>query len=581
MTDIFIQCVEGTREGETFEFRGKAVLGRGEDCDLQLEDSCCSRRHAEIERHADRFTIKDLGSRNGVVVNGERVAAAVLRYGDRFDLGRTRFVFLSEVIDPNEERVGLFHDVEMIDVREAETRLTQDLTALVGLLRPAGGVDDRGELGRPECGRGDHEGDHQGDGEGDGREHDRGRDPGDDRADHRSDRPPPRLPEPVRDGAIGFLWRVVHELNGMLESAGIVKTVTRAVFEEIRSADRVVFFLFEPSDPPGLREADALLRREDASRPVSRSILRRVEQERRGILCGNAVDFSAAESIRAGRVSSFMCVPIVAGSSLLGAIHVESVSRRRAFCRREFELLTLVANHSAATLANAFLFERSQEAYLETVRSLGKALEAKDSYTRGHSERVAGYALGIARRFGLDAERLANLRIAAELHDIGKIAIRDEIIGKDGRLTPEEFDQIRKHPELGVEILRPIRLLRPILPFVLHHHERYNGRGYPEGLEGEEIPLEARIINLADALDAMTTQRSYNKPMSMEAAMERCREEAGLSFDPDCVAALVAHTGEGRGADSLPAADGVSLCPHGVPRTGSLLQRDVSSFSFP
>jgi len=141
----------------------------------------------------------------------------------------------------------------------------------------------------------------------------------------------------------------------------------------------------------------------------------------------------------------------------------------------------------------------------------------------------------------LAPDRVRRLRTAAELHDIGKIAIDESIISKNGKLTDEEFEIIKRHPKLGVKILQPITFLQPILPFIRHHHERYNGKGYPDGLAGEAIPLEARILNLADAFDAMTTQRPYNDPKTFAEAIEQCRSEAGISFDAACVEAFAGY----------------------------------------
>jgi putative nucleotidyltransferase with HDIG domain len=234
-----------------------------------------------------------------------------------------------------------------------------------------------------------------------------------------------------------------------------------------------------------------------------------------------------------------MCVPLVIDVKYLGAIYVENSTKVFSFSESDLELLTVLANQAATAISNALLYEQLQVSFYETVRSLGNALEAKDKYTRGHSDRVSRYAVGIGKQLDLDQTTLHTLRFAAELHDIGKIAIKEAIIDKSGKLTDEEYETVKKHPELGVEILRPIRFLKPVLPIILHHHERYDGSGYPNGMRGNIIPLGARILNLADAFDAMTTQRPYNKPMSLSDALEMCRKEAGGSFDPDCVDALV------------------------------------------
>jgi putative nucleotidyltransferase with HDIG domain len=280
-----------------------------------------------------------------------------------------------------------------------------------------------------------------------------------------------------------------------------------------------------------------------ADLPVSRAVLRRVETDRVGILATDALDdtrFDSSNTLLNMQVRSLMCVPLATSHKFLGAIYVENCTQVSCFSRGDLELLTVLGNQVAIAVENALLYEEVQVSFYETVRSLENALEAKDKYTRGHSKRVADYAVGIGRELGLSQEQLENLRIAAELHDIGKIAIRETIINSSLRLTPEEFEAIKKHPQRGVEILQPIRFLKPILPIILHHHERYNGRGYPDGLVGEAIPLEARILNLADAFDAMTSQRSYNQPRSFEDALSHCLKEAGVSFDANCVNALVA-----------------------------------------
>jgi putative nucleotidyltransferase with HDIG domain len=229
----------------------------------------------------------------------------------------------------------------------------------------------------------------------------------------------------------------------------------------------------------------------------------------------------------------------VTRNRFLGAIYVENGSEPGCFQKADLELLTLFGNQAAFAIENALLYEDLQVSFYETVRSLTNALEAKDKYTRGHSDRVARYAVAIGKGLGLSAEKLETLRTAAELHDIGKIAIGEAIISKKDRLSDEEYELVKQHPQRGVEILRPIRFLQPVLPFILHHHERFNGRGYPEGLRGQNIPLEARILNLADAFDAMTTQRPYNTPKTFAEALAQCRKEAGVSFDAECVKALV------------------------------------------
>jgi putative two-component system response regulator len=181
---------------------------------------------------------------------------------------------------------------------------------------------------------------------------------------------------------------------------------------------------------------------------------------------------------------------------------------------------------------------RLETAYLAGIRSLVTALEAKDPQTRGHSARVTGYTLAIAELLG--GVNLHALVIGAELHDIGKIGTRESVLGKPGSLTEEEIGHIREHPVIGVRILSPILNDQTVLEVVRHHHERWDGGGYPDGLVGERIPRSARIVAVADALDAMTSPRSYRRTRSWQEALTELVEERGRQFDPAVVDAALA-----------------------------------------
>ncbi|MCF0129594.1 MAG: HD-GYP domain-containing protein [Pseudobutyrivibrio sp.] len=171
----------------------------------------------------------------------------------------------------------------------------------------------------------------------------------------------------------------------------------------------------------------------------------------------------------------------------------------------------------------------------EMIKTLINAIDAKDQYTHGHSERVARYSLMLADKMKLEPEKLDNIYIAALLHDIGKIGVSDTIINKDGKLTADEYDNIKQHPVLGSQILTNISEMPVAVIGAKYHHERYDGTGYPEGLKGEEIPLEARIISVADAYDAMTSNRSYRNSMTQEKVREQLVNGRGRQFDPEIV----------------------------------------------
>ena len=173
--------------------------------------------------------------------------------------------------------------------------------------------------------------------------------------------------------------------------------------------------------------------------------------------------------------------------------------------------------------------------YVRSIDALIKALEAKDLYTRGHSQRVTIYSVAIAREMGLPADEIENLRRAAMLHDLGKIGVREVVLNKPGRLTGEEFEEIVRHPETATRILEPIPFFQPLLPAILHHHERFDGRGYPAGLAGDRIPLPSRIMAVADTFDAMTSTRAYRDALPVPEANAEIRRCAGAQFDPAIV----------------------------------------------
>jgi HD-GYP domain-containing protein (c-di-GMP phosphodiesterase class II) len=191
-----------------------------------------------------------------------------------------------------------------------------------------------------------------------------------------------------------------------------------------------------------------------------------------------------------------------------------------------------------------------QRGYDEVIIALVEAVEAKDSYTRGHTQRVAELAIRIGVNLGLSPERLRTLHRSAMLHDIGKIGVPDAILNKPGRLTPDEFAVIQEHPVRGHLIVRGVRSLRGELAGIRSHHERLDGSGYPDGLTGAAIPLEARIIAVADVFDALTSARAYRSAMPPERAIEMIDREAGAKLDPACVSALHRVIAQGLPAES-------------------------------
>jgi hypothetical protein len=223
----------------------------------------------------------------------------------------------------------------------------------------------------------------------------------------------------------------------------------------------------------------------------------------------------------------------------LGALVVGAKEAWSSFGERDLRLARGIADITSLALGNARRFDELERAYLSTVEALANALEAQDEYTGDHARALAEMALAVGTELQLEPERLKVLELAALFHDIGKIGVPSEIIRKPGPLTAEELREMKRHPEIGEQILAPVPFLHPILSIVRACHERWDGKGYPDGLRGEEIPLESRIVFVCDAYHAMTSDRPYRAALPQGETVRRLRLAAGTQFDPEIVAAFV------------------------------------------
>jgi putative nucleotidyltransferase with HDIG domain len=227
-----------------------------------------------------------------------------------------------------------------------------------------------------------------------------------------------------------------------------------------------------------------------------------------------------------------MAVPTPRGAVVAG--------RARAFTVEDLRLLSITARDLALAVENDRLRANQRHAYVGIVATLIEAIEAKDRFNRGHSRRVADLAVRFARHLGLSEREIELLETAAQLHDIGKVGIPDDILNKNGRLTDEEFEVIKSHPVLGEQILMPLDFLAEARPIVRHHHERWDGRGYPDGLGNDEIPRHAALLSVVDAYDALTSDRPYRRGLPPQKAVAILEEGAGTQWDPDLVQRFVA-----------------------------------------
>lgn len=230
--------------------------------------------------------------------------------------------------------------------------------------------------------------------------------------------------------------------------------------------------------------------------------------------------------------ASVVAVPLRMQQGLLGWVAALSFTKTKRFDEGQRKMLSIIGSRAGAAIENARLYEDLRATFRQTIQGLAKAIDKMDRYTAGHSDRVAIYATYLSRRLGLDEGTVEIVRQAALLHDIGKIGCVLNL-NKPGKLSQEEYEVFKKHPSFGRDILEPIRFLNPLVPAVHLHHEMWNGRGYPLGLAGKDIPLLARIIAVADAYDAMTSDRAYRRALPHEIAIAELERCAGVQFDPD------------------------------------------------
>ena len=245
-------------------------------------------------------------------------------------------------------------------------------------------------------------------------------------------------------------------------------------------------------------------------------------------------------------ISSSLILPLKVEDETMGVINVTKLKNGREphFLEGDLDFMTILAGQAATALKNSRLVEGQRRLFLSTVKSLSAAIDTKSRWTAGHSERVTAYALLLGEEMGFSGQEMEYLELAGLLHDIGKIGTHEEILNKSGRLTDNEFKAIKHHPSAGATILLHVDELRDVIPAIRHHHERFDGSGYPDGKKGEDIPMMARILAVADSFDAMKADRPYRKGRSMGDILSEFDRCSGSQFDPHIVRALKKSLGK-------------------------------------
>jgi HD-GYP domain-containing protein (c-di-GMP phosphodiesterase class II) len=332
------------------------------------------------------------------------------------------------------------------------------------------------------------------------------------------------------------LYKVSEAIAASLSLDEVIATVTDSAINEVR-ADAVYTWLddaeggyFERSVANGETvndvsdfgelDVEAIVSRLATGEPV-------VEHDNR------AKAFFVKQP--AAKLYSVAVVPLKMRERLIGWIFVVSLTAAKRFDEGQRKLLSIVASRAAAAIENARLYEDLQATFQQTIQSLARTIDKMDRYTSGHSERVARYAVNLAKWLGLPEDQIEIVQHSALMHDIGKVGCVLNL-NKPGKLTQSEYEIFKQHPTYGKDILDPIKFLQPVVPGVHLHHERWDGRGYPLGLASQDIPLIARIIAVADTYDAMTSDRAYRRALPHEVTVNEIERCSGSQFDPDIAA---------------------------------------------
>lgn len=374
-----------------------------------------------------------------------------------------------------------------------------------------------------------------------------------------------RRDEPARDRVLNVLGWMNHDLAAMATHETHIETLSRQLaesYEEMSLLYRLREFMNELAQPQRfVRQAcfelhtvlpfrwiavrfidDQQLARSLSAKTFTAGDLPcskgRFEQLVTGLMKemqpGRSVvldpDAAAPFGSSGAQVLAF---PIARDGAVIGAFMCGDKSDDAEITNIELKMVEATAGYVSILLENSGLYEDQHAMFLGTLRALTATIDAKDPYTCGHSERVANLAADLARAYGLPEAQVERVRVAGLVHDIGKIGVPEDVLRKPGRLTDDEFEQIKRHPEIGYHILHDIPQLADVLPGVLYHHERIDGRGYPHGIDGDAIPLVAKLIALADSFDAMSSNRTYRSAMSREQVLTEIRKCAGKQFDPE------------------------------------------------
>ena len=483
---IRLRGINGDVEGKTWESDIVLRAGRLATLEMAFDDSSVSRRHAEIRSTDNGWRVRDLGSTNGTFLNGTKLAPGEwpVRPHDIVRFGNVTVVVdsLREVRDDDHDEMTC--PIENMQIAAVGSRSWEEAISFA--------FDQ--EKG-------------------------------------------PRAGEQLQ-----ALLRAGHYLVHLESEEELLHTILNDAVTTLKAQRSAIALADGPDGPLRLRSL-ATGEKQVGRTAFSQSLAQRCYSQGQSILCCSVdedPELLASRSITEGTMSSVLCVMLRTPRKKLGVLHLDRGPIDEPFTKEDMNLADALAAHVSAGIESAQLLRKQRELLYATVTMLAQAVELRDEWTGGHTQRVTEYSYLLAQQLELPQKELHLIRIGTPLHDIGKIAIPDRILGKEGKLTFEEFEIMKTHTVRGAKILEQVADLADVVPIVRSHHERWDGGGYPDGTAGEKTPKLARIVAVADAFDAMTSDRPYRKGMPAEIAFAEVEKMRGKQFDPEIANAFLA-----------------------------------------
>jgi HD-GYP domain-containing protein (c-di-GMP phosphodiesterase class II) len=487
-----VKVLTGPLQGQEFLISPTLSIGRNPGNGIVLDDAQVSRKHAVIESTESGTTLKDLGSGNGTFVDNRRILEYRLTDGQEFRVGSVELKYEGEPGSAADATsLGSGSRVKFDDTSTGTVQASSTQNVFQTMFSPAPQAANTDEL----------------------------------RATQK------RL-------------AAIYEANQIISSENdlgkLFAHVLDQIFKLVPANNGVIMMANEETgelearfEKTGVGEAEIR---------VSSTIVQRAFENGENLLVQDAVAddrFDASASIMTANISSAMAVPLVQQGEKLGVLYVDTRGSTDAFKHSDLELIVALSGPASIAIKNAQYVDQLETDFQTTLRLLANAIELRDHYTVGHTWRVTNFSVALAGELGYDEEKLKEVEMGGVLHDIGKIGVPDAILCKPGKLTDDEYEVMKVHPTKGADLMEDCKRLEPLIPYCKYHHERYDGRGYPEKLAGEEIPIQGRIVAVADTFDAMTSNRPYRKGLDPEIAIAEIEKNKGSQFDPECADAFI------------------------------------------